>query len=68
MAKADPQTCFSLAAAMGKLFCIHGNRFPCGQCRANRSWNAAATREKLTDAEFEKAYVYVAPPPEGRGV
>lgn len=57
MANANFDRCFSLSAAMGLLRCIHGNEFPCAQCKANRSWNEAATGNALTDAEFEKAYV-----------
>ena len=37
--------------------CIHGAAFPCAQCKANRSWNEAATRQKLTEPEFEARYV-----------
>ncbi len=36
--------------------CIHGGIFPCAQCKANRSWNQAATGNTLTEEEFRDRY------------
>jgi hypothetical protein len=46
--------------------CIHGAPFPCAQCKANRRWNEAATRKKLTEAEFEAIYRVGEQPPSQR--
>jgi hypothetical protein len=56
MANADFDTGLSLSAAMGLLRCIHGEEFPCCQCKANRAWNEASARKKMTEAEFEALY------------
>ncbi len=56
MANADFDAVQSLEAAMGLLRCIHGEEFPCAQCKANRERNEAATGKKLTEAEFEDQY------------
>ncbi len=36
--------------------CIHGERFPCAQCRANRSHNEASTGRRLTETAFARIY------------
>lgn len=56
MAGANFEGTESLAAAMGRVRCIHGEKFPCAQCRANRHTNEAATGKKLSEREFEETY------------